>query len=277
MTEIKTISAFTSTVVRPEPQQGSGAKSSSAEGRMLDSIKQVDPEKADVLEKRLEDTRQAVSQLSAIKQSMSQTKKANAAEKIARIKEQIKMLKMMGGDPRSIARQIAQLARELSSASKEYSEGTGSSPPTPDNTLSTLNKAPAAVVSSETTPDDTSGTEADPAATEKSGATLTENSRQHEEDTRQKNSDDLQNKIVEIRQKSSVSDADREFIQEVRRLAAQLKALANQQKQRLHLTKQQAAHHDLNQTDQALANVEKSVSSIATGVMPPTVSISTFA
>jgi hypothetical protein len=308
MTAITMTSTYLSTIDRLVQQNPAGAKSNTAEKSILDSIHQTSPEKADALEKRLEDAKQVDAQLRAVGQTMSQSKKASAAEKVKRIKDQIKMLKMMGGDPKIIARQIAQLARELSSASKEYAEGAGGSAPSQDNTASANieanavdgNNTSSAVAQSSVTKNlvetstsvsatalssDTArshGT-ADNAAdatstvlTEPTRDTIAESSRQYEETTRQKQNDDLQNKIGEIRQKSSEATDNREFVEEVRRLAAQLKALANQQKLRLHQIGEQTVNQDFNKTNQALAETEKNVSSIATGSMTATITINTF-
>jgi len=308
MTAITKTSTYLSTIDRLVQQNTAGAKANTAEKSILDSINQTNPEKANALEKRLEDTKQAEAQLRAVGQTMSQSKKASAAEKVKRIKDQIKMLKMMGGDPKMIARQIAQLARELSSASKEYAEGAGGSAPSQDNTASANiaanavagNNTSSVVAQSSVTKDlaetstsvsattlssdtarsvgtaDNAADAASTVSTEPTRATMAESSRQYEETTRQKQNDDLQKKIGEIRQKSSEATATREFVEEVRRLAAQLKALGNQQKLRLHQIGEQTVNQDLNQTNQALAETEKSVSSIATGSMTSTITINTF-
>jgi hypothetical protein len=263
MTAITKTSTYLSTINRLVQQNTVGAKSNTAEESILDSIQQTNPEKADALERRLEDTKQTEAQLRTAGQTMSQSKKASAAEKVKRIKDQIKMLKMMGGDPKMIARQIAQLARELSSASKEYAEDAGGSAPSQDNTASANIEANAADAASTV-------------STEPTRATTAESSRQYEETTRQKQNDDLQKKIGEISQKSSEATNNREFIDEVRRLAVQLKALANQQKLRLHQMGEQTVNQDLNQANQALAETEKRVSSIATGSMTATITINAF-
>ncbi|HLZ19554.1 MAG TPA: hypothetical protein VKO67_08065, partial [Smithellaceae bacterium] len=99
---------------------GADAKSRTSEAIMMDKIRGADPERADALEKRLNDSRQVIAQLSNSKSNAAQSKKAAAAEKVKRIKAEIQMLKTMGGDPKLVARHIARLARELKAAAREY-------------------------------------------------------------------------------------------------------------------------------------------------------------
>lgn len=87
----------------------------------LSLLQPLDPEKA----KKAEETKQVLQQtLMAMKNSknkLGQEKKAMAAQKIARIKESLKNLKMMQfTDPKAMARMAARLAKELASAVKEY-------------------------------------------------------------------------------------------------------------------------------------------------------------
>lgn len=262
------------------------------EQTVLDGVRQTDLKQADVLEKRLENGKQAVAQLRTGGSNAAQSKKAAAAEKVNRIKEQIKALKMMGGDPKAIARQIAQLARELASAAHEYTSAAAggasaqdaadpaeaSSGASSDKAV-TLNVSPSGDPDAGAAASDETGEKdrQDVATTAPSGAILAEGARKYQEAQRQQFVDDLQKKIAELRQKSSAADADRDFAQEVRTLAAQLKALAKQQEQRMRRAGDHSADHDIAQIGQALAEAEKSVSGMAASSMAVTASVSVLA
>ncbi len=100
----------------------------------------LDPEKA----KKAEQVKAVLNDaLATIKNSKSDYKaqaKAQAAERVARIKEQLKMLRQMAGmDPKMVARVAAQLAKELAAAVKDYKAAGGT-----DNSVATPTTNPAA-------------------------------------------------------------------------------------------------------------------------------------
>ena len=257
------------------------------EDAALESIAQNDPARADALKKQLDDARQAGAQIGNAKQDVNESRKAAAAERVKQIKAQIQALKMMGGDPKSIARQVAQLARELSAAASEYASAGGgaqqASQPAVNGTTAIAGGNAAASEAADSggasaTADVPSATvrEQQAAAEKKtdqpedaavsaavSGTALAEGSRQYQENQKQQFKDAVQKNIAELRQKSSAAEADREFAQEVRALAAQLKALAKQQEQRLRQARDQSASGDLSQANQVLAEAESSASKIS--------------
>lgn len=226
--------------------------------------------------KRQEETRQAIAKLNVMTQDAAQMKKASAAERIKRIKEQLKMLMSMGmiGDPKANARQIAQLAKELAAAASEYASAGGAaqqnSSAAHTATASTENNsaAPAsnsagnataevAAVATEVLAAGTS-TNASP-ATAPAQLSLTADSQQGAPQTRTA----LLNKIGELHPKSAASEADRDFAREVRNLAAQLKALAKQQEARLHLAGDHTADSEIAKIGQAINEIEQVVASIS--------------
>jgi hypothetical protein len=271
------------------------AKLRTAEDNILDKIHQTDPKNADVLEKRLNDNKQVIAQLRSSRANEAQSRKAAAAEKVKRIKAEMQMLKTMGGDPKIVAKQIARLARELAAAAREYASAIGTT--SPDQTVSSdvatnasgNNVAALNTVASGTTDSGTAVSagvsvmsvsgeasaleekdkkvedatqEHVSASTTTTGETLAESSRQYQEMQRQKFKDDLQREVANIKEKSSEAEADRKFVGEVRILAAQLKALAKLMKQRLHQAGDHSADQNFDRTNQALAEVEKSISDI---------------
>lgn len=97
------------------------------------SAQAAQEEKTSVQTEQEKRNQQAVNTLSMLNETMKNQKasrKASAAEKVERLKKQIQALRMMAGvgDPKSVARQAARLAKELASAVKEYS-GDGASMP----------------------------------------------------------------------------------------------------------------------------------------------------
>lgn len=268
------------------------------EDAALESIALNDPARADALKKQLDEARQAVAQIGNAKQDVNQSRKAAAAERVKQIKAQIQALRMMGGDPKSIARQVAQLAREMSAAASEYASAGGgaqqASQPMADGATATaggnVETAEAAESGSVATTvktevsSATNREQAEPGrktdqsedatvSAALSGVTLAEGSRQYQENQKQQFKDAVQNSIAELQQKSSAAAADKAFAQEVRALAEQLKALAKQQEQRLRQARDQSASGDLSQANQALAEAESSASKISVSVIAVSPSI----
>lgn len=75
---------------------------------------------AKVLADQKADTDNALSKLEQARKSMISDRKAAAQEKLERVREALRMLRMLGGDPKVIAAQAKALARELQSAAREY-------------------------------------------------------------------------------------------------------------------------------------------------------------
>jgi organic radical activating enzyme len=230
---------------------------------------------------KLSDAKQAISQWGNITQEINQSKKAFAAEVLKRVKEQIRILMMLtGGDPKARARQIAILARELAAAAREYASASGDSPsasvaPTADSAGTTtpstgdLSNAATAVA-------DTSGaTSGTVAAAEPSdpnagnavpdvSATPPSVSMQYQPGTTHQVNEQLGIKIAEYTRTSSTSQEDQAFAMEVRKLAAQLKALAKQNEVHAHKGKDQSTEREMADINDALREIEKSLSSLNT-------------
>ena len=269
----------------------SGRKSNTSQQIVLDSIKQNDPEKANFLKKQIDEANEVITQLRSSKSNMAKSAKAAAEEKVRRIKEQIKMLKMMGGDPKMIAKQIAQLSKELAVAAREYSSGAAGVKSSPDSAAAAVTSidtnisttaqndgkaggavaslaVSAATVSGELAASGEKGENGESAAPDITSKTPTDavqekNTREDQKDTQwQKLITDIQNNASEISSNTAAADADRKFAQEVRILVAQLKLLAKQQEQHLHQAFDHSADLEIAQTNQALAEAEKIVSGL---------------
>lgn len=296
MTGISQTGAYLSAIdLLGKKYASANSKPRTAKDTIIDSIRRIDPKNADALEKQLNDTKQVIAQLQNSKVYGAQSSKAAAAEKLKRIKAEIQMLKAMGGDPRVVAKQIARLAKELAAAVREYASASGAT--SPDQTASTavaantfgnnvtaLNTvagsttdsgtAVSASVAATAGSGETSAPEGkdkkvdgatqvqDSAATATTGAALAQGARQYQETQQQKFKNDVQEQGAKIMKKTLGAIADREFANDVSIVAARLKALAGQIKQRLHEKGDHKVDQDIRQIGQELLNVEKIVSAI---------------
>jgi hypothetical protein len=107
-------------------QSAAAEKKQTPRQTLLDNIKENDPQKVDDLKKKMDSADQVVAQLRTGKINEMKQRKKEAADKVKRIKQEIQMLKTMGGDPKVLARRIAQLAKELAQAAREYASSTAS-------------------------------------------------------------------------------------------------------------------------------------------------------
>jgi hypothetical protein len=241
------------------------------------------------------DAQQAIGSLSRAPQAISQARKAAAAEMIQRIKNQIKLLMMMGGgNPKARAQQIAQLARQLATAAQEYASASGggsqegnasaagntsaqndtaaSSGGEQNATASAASATPdAAEATSSATPD----TSAAAAATAVASATSA--SPAESPISTQQVSEQVGSKVAEYSGNSSESNADQEFAMEVRRLAAQLKALAKQNEVRSPNNPEKSTDREMALTNDAFHEIERALSNIDSANTAVTVSIAVVA
>jgi len=126
MTEIaKTGSSYSLAEILMRQNTVAGKKQTPRQ-TLLENIKANDPQKADDIKKKMDSADQVVAELRTGKIKEMKQRKQEAVEKIKRIKQEIQMLKTMGGDPKMLARRIAQLAKELAQAAREYASATAS-------------------------------------------------------------------------------------------------------------------------------------------------------
>ena len=231
--------------------------------------------------KKWSDAKQAINILGNTTQEINQSRKAMAAEMLKRIKEQIRMMTMLtAGDPKARARQIAVLARELAAAVQEYASATGNSSQSRE-----ASAAAGADIQNQNTSSAEQGDSAS-AATNATGATasVTEVTAQSDQNVGQPASDtspttttspaeptssqpssthpvneQLASRISQYNQTSSATKEDQEFAMEVRKLAAQLKALAKQNEVRSHKGTDQSTERETANTNEALREVEHSL------------------
>ena len=222
--------------------------------------------------KKWSDAKQAINLLGNTTQEINQSRKAMAAEMLKRIKEQIRMMTMLtAGDPKARARQIAVLARELAAAVQEYASATGNSSQSREasaaagagiqnqNTSSTEQGNSASVTEVTAQSDQNVGqpaSDTSPTTTSPAEPTSSQPSSTHLVN------EQLANRISEYNQASSATKEDQEFAMEVRKLAAQLKALAKQNEVRSHKGTDQSTERETANTNEALREVEHSLAII---------------
>lgn len=111
-----------------QKQAAARATQKSPDDPLIAVLAKSDPAKAQAWRDEQAQTKQLLNQLAASKTEASAQRKEAARQKIQQLKAQMQALRMMAnGDPKTVARQAARLARELASASREYanSGGTG--------------------------------------------------------------------------------------------------------------------------------------------------------
>ncbi len=105
---------------------GPRAAAKSGMDSILDAVARKDPAKAQELKEKQEKADSLLNQLAATRKDVNTQRKEAARQKIEQIKAQLKALRFMAGaNPKAAAQQAKQLARELSSAVKDYAASGG--------------------------------------------------------------------------------------------------------------------------------------------------------
>ncbi len=137
--------SFIKTAAQAAQKQATAAAPKVSSGNsLIDVLGASDPAKAQAWRDEQAQNSQLLKQLAASKTTASAERKEAARQKIQQLKAQIQALRMMAqGDPKTVARQAARLARELASAVREYAgSGDGSDMSAPATTGATTNVAP---------------------------------------------------------------------------------------------------------------------------------------
>lgn len=211
-------------------------------------------------EKRLRDSKAAVETLKGRTSEASEERKAQARQKIEQLKARLQMLRSMASmDPEGTARLAAQLARELGAAVKAYaaaggtggSGATGAIPVASGAEGAAPEAADAAAVTVEQAPSGDTGQD-----TGKSEGTGKSEETGKSANPYQQAIDDQKARAADLSRRSDEQKADREFMADVRRMAAELKALV-----RAAAEKAKAGDDDALSPNEA-AELEKSVASM---------------
>ncbi|HOW57236.1 MAG TPA: hypothetical protein PKZ12_04485 [Smithellaceae bacterium] len=291
----KTASVISIAALLTRKYTSAGRKQRTSEESLLEAISRNNPQKADTLKKQLADAKQAVAQLHAGKSQNLQSRKLAAAEKIKRIREELQLLMMMGGNPKMIARRIAQLAKELSAAAREYASASAEGALSKENTAGTVSSFDINVMSvsvqsygaiepvilaakagqgemtvSGIQDEGGSVTPYEAVSPSLTGEEPGREMKQYRDARQQAMNDYLQKTTAELKQKTMAANADRQFAQEVRVLAARLKELAEKQKERLRHLQDHALQQEINKISRELSEAEKSAAGIIARSTPLT-------
>jgi hypothetical protein len=209
------------------------------------AIVELDPEVAKRLKEAREQASQASKTLESTKTDVAEQRKSAAKVKLELIKRSLRTLTMMGGDAKTMAREGARLARELAAAVKEYAAAGvtgGASAPAPAGAPAAAASTPADGKAAPATPDADAAPAAE-ARTEDAGGG--EGTQGGGEGAEGKSAEDAAVLADTAQADATKADATRKdadsdgkgdpdtFADEARLLAKKLKALLNQQKERL--------------------------------------------
>lgn len=185
-------------------------------------------------EARLRNARTAIQTLSGLTSKAAEERKAMARQKVEQLKARLQLLQSMAsGDPRGAAKLAAQLARELGAAVKAFAAAGGS-------TAGMSTGVSPTVAEDASTPPPQAGeggeveaapVQADPngaAATDEDQADGEENASGKSANPYQQAIDEANARAVETTRRNGEKKADKDFLDEVRKLAAQIKQLVRQ-------------------------------------------------
>lgn len=215
-------------------------------------------------------------QLNASKEDVNKQKRAAARQKIDRLKEQIKTLRMFASsNAKATIRQAARLARELAAAVKEYLKAGGD--PTSVSTVAS-GTAPAAstdeAVASEqqeTISSAQTGVETKAIETTGSSETITKDiligaSNEHEDENKNNSQTAAQQnhdrKLLNASQRAARREEDQKFKDDAKSLLDNLKSILEIARKKI---KQEAKNHnnqDVAQAEKALQEAEKLLQNI---------------
>jgi len=252
---------------------------------LLSRLQKTDPEKAEEISKKLTEARNASAQLNAAEVDQSAERKAAAMEKIQRIKEQLKALRMLGaGDPKAMARQAARLSRELAAAVKEYAAANGgkapagipTAAPAASGSPQTTDAAPTEAAGGETVSQPATSPEAPSAETVRTGETdedavaaevepeTPEEIRAEEQEQREEQrlspapSDNSGKTTTGI----SLSDPHATFKELVRSVEGEIKKILESAKSQLRMQEDRNLRRDIDDIEKSLGEVEQGLTTL---------------
>jgi hypothetical protein len=202
-------------------------------------------------DKKLAGMREAVTKLKSLGDTAKSTGSDIARQKLEALKQRLKMLMMMGGDPKTVAREAAQIAKEIGQAAKDYAAAAGggsagAAAATADATPP-ADAAQAAETAQADAPAATADTTAKPGAPKADGSTP----------------DATPDKPVAKTTPASPSGPD-PVIAEAKRLAAQAKAILKAALERAKL--QHASPQELKEDEDKMKAADKDVADAARAV-----------
>ena len=247
----------------------------SAREHLLARLRQDEPDRAEALSRRLDEDRTLIRQMDQMRKNARLAPKADAAQRVARIKEEIRLLQAMGGDPKQIARRLAQLARELAQAARAYAaaSGAGAAAAATDDggsgAVAGGDKGAAAPVAA----DVNTVAQSSPGVVDRDAARAKLfGAGGQDEEGRRSRLDALRETFRENAERTEDAEADRRFRDEVRALIAKLRELARKAAQRMRDEGETDARATA-ASQQGLGEAEQAAARIATVNGYPAVSV----
>lgn len=264
MANIFSMTGFSGSLSSLTNRNAAGGQNKSAKSQIMDQLAAADPAKAKKAEEKLSSMQQALEQMQQMRQDMNAARKEAAKQKVARIKAQIQAIKMMGGDAEANARKLARLARELSSAVRDYKAAGGT-----DGASGVSAAAGGASKSTEAadaaaTATGASVVEGAEAAAPSSANAPTSNTSDTDNDDTSASSDDDDDEDSDAPAGSvkTASSEDADFAKEVRKLRRQIEAMLEKEKYRMALEEGKTGNRDTRAAEAALREVSRHATAI---------------
>lgn len=229
-----------------------------------DQFNVSDPAKR--LAEKIRKNQEAINQLERSRPDSVKARKLHALERLKLLEARLQAIKMaMVGSSKSVAKQLAQLARELGAAVHEYASALNESGASASTEPSSSNAVPASESGehSETVSSDASeSTEISEPTTpeENQSDTLKANAEAKPTDSFKQAVD---NYVNALKQKGAEAKENQEFFQKARHLADQIKALAKQQDLRSRQLKSSSPDNELSN---AMNSMEYELTTLVSGI-----------
>jgi hypothetical protein len=209
---------------------------------------------------------QTLQQLKTSTQNSNAERKANAAQKIAQIKAQLQMVRLMAAtDPKAAARMAAQLSRELAAAVREYTGSSGGADVGASAANASSANSPVVDDAVVTEDSNTAGSTTTVTATTSEETTKTDDTApsaaDKDQEQRDKYREGLNAQIAHIQEQAGKIQADVEFKKMVHEMVNQLRSVMEQAKraQQRDGKKEPGFDEDISNGVRALKDVEKSL------------------
>lgn len=241
---------------------------------IITSIAKNDPESAKELERKQAEAKSIIEQLNSTKKDIKEQRKADAAEKVARLKAEIMALRFLAAsDPKAAARKAARLARELAAAAKDYASAGAGGGANVVQAGADVSAGDANVVNATAGAETVTNQVTSAAQTPQTVAPDGNNNGAEEggNDPTQEDADiklsvegAVRAAIDEAAKKQGEKEADDNFSNEVRTLMSMLKSILSAAKKKLQSEKSEASTaNDIQKAEAALQDTQKSVNDIS--------------
>lgn len=221
---------------------------------LLQFLEKNDPENAAIHRQKYLQAQSVIKRLETSKTQRVKQRRDAAREKIKRLEAKIQALLLMGSlNPKTIARKIARLARELSSAASEYASAGG-------NTHSATTSSAAMAVTAQSAQDMTSI---------QPGAGLPYQDENHRIALYKM----VDEHAETIQKRAAAQHENDDFKQLVRRLMWQLKSIIKKEKLTRSREDKQHFDQDLEQAHKAMQDTQKSLDAISATSVSVSVSV----